>query len=397
MKKGFTLIELLAVIVILAIIALIATPIIINIINDSQEQSIKSSANLYVDGLSKYIVSRNILGEFNPSSCTISNGNASCDGTSIDYTVNGDKPTSGSVSFNNGIVTGYTLCISDYKVTKTGNNVTTEKEANCVVTRQFAMGDLVQYDPVNNSTCTTGSTCYKWRVITTNDNTSNTNITLQMDHNLINLMEWINQTDYNDDNNWYNNVKTNKGPISVLKALETETSSWDDSLKVNYTYDTSIGTYNYGTLTCTNGTCVVGENTITTNLKARMITAEEVKAITIAAGAEEGTIAYNWTLANGTDYYFSHTGYVLGTKTSGEGTTALSWLLENTGASSSTGSTANAYGSNVYGYWTLSPYASITYGVWCVDSIGGPTYGFSSYNGIYGVRPVITVSKSVLN
>ena len=38
MKKGvmgFTLIELLAVIVILAIIALIATPIVINIINDS--------------------------------------------------------------------------------------------------------------------------------------------------------------------------------------------------------------------------------------------------------------------------------------------------------------------------------------------------------------------------
>lgn len=38
-KKGFTLIELLAVIVILAIIALIATPIILNIINDSREKS----------------------------------------------------------------------------------------------------------------------------------------------------------------------------------------------------------------------------------------------------------------------------------------------------------------------------------------------------------------------
>ena len=36
MNKGFTLIELLAVIVILAIIALIATPIIINIIEDSK-------------------------------------------------------------------------------------------------------------------------------------------------------------------------------------------------------------------------------------------------------------------------------------------------------------------------------------------------------------------------
>ena len=47
MKKGFTLIELLAVIVILAIIALIATPIVLNIINDSKENSNKRSIELY--------------------------------------------------------------------------------------------------------------------------------------------------------------------------------------------------------------------------------------------------------------------------------------------------------------------------------------------------------------
>ena len=45
--KGFTLIELLAVIVILAIIALIATPIILNIINDTRESSNKRSMELY--------------------------------------------------------------------------------------------------------------------------------------------------------------------------------------------------------------------------------------------------------------------------------------------------------------------------------------------------------------
>ena len=38
-KKGFTLIELLAVIVILAIIAVIAVPIVLNIIDDSKENS----------------------------------------------------------------------------------------------------------------------------------------------------------------------------------------------------------------------------------------------------------------------------------------------------------------------------------------------------------------------
>lgn len=48
MRKGFTLIELLAVIVILAIIALIAIPIILGIINDSKEQSIKLSVENYL-------------------------------------------------------------------------------------------------------------------------------------------------------------------------------------------------------------------------------------------------------------------------------------------------------------------------------------------------------------
>ncbi len=47
MKKGFTLIELLAVIVILAIIALIATPIVLDIIEDSKNSSIRESANMY--------------------------------------------------------------------------------------------------------------------------------------------------------------------------------------------------------------------------------------------------------------------------------------------------------------------------------------------------------------
>ena len=45
MKKGFTLIELLAVIVILAIIALIATPIVLNIIEETKESAEKQSIN----------------------------------------------------------------------------------------------------------------------------------------------------------------------------------------------------------------------------------------------------------------------------------------------------------------------------------------------------------------
>ncbi len=127
MNKGFTLIELLAVIVILAIIALIATPIILNIIEDSQKSAATNSAGLYVDGLTKKVMSENMSGEFNPSSCTITNGNITCDGETIDYTVDGDKPTSGTITFTNGVVSGYTIVISGYTVTKSGSTVTTTK------------------------------------------------------------------------------------------------------------------------------------------------------------------------------------------------------------------------------------------------------------------------------
>ena len=52
---GFTLIELLAVIVILAIIALIATPIVVNIINDSKSESQKRSIDMYAKVLQQSI------------------------------------------------------------------------------------------------------------------------------------------------------------------------------------------------------------------------------------------------------------------------------------------------------------------------------------------------------
>ena len=72
-SKGFTLIELLAVIVILAIIALIATPIILNIINDSKEESDKRSIELYADAIKNAVVTHQfkinerVTGEFTTS------------------------------------------------------------------------------------------------------------------------------------------------------------------------------------------------------------------------------------------------------------------------------------------------------------------------------------------
>ena len=62
-KKGFTLIELLAVIVILAIIALIATPIVLNIIDDTKKESELRSADFYLDALELSIAQATLDGK----------------------------------------------------------------------------------------------------------------------------------------------------------------------------------------------------------------------------------------------------------------------------------------------------------------------------------------------
>ena len=66
-KKGFTLIELLAVIVILAIIALIATPIILNIISDTKEESNKRSVELYGKAVEQAIAKSQLNGSEIPA------------------------------------------------------------------------------------------------------------------------------------------------------------------------------------------------------------------------------------------------------------------------------------------------------------------------------------------
>lgn len=62
-KKAFTLIELLAVIVVLGILALIVTPILINVVKDSNEKSYKLSADGYINAVNDYILSNQLDGK----------------------------------------------------------------------------------------------------------------------------------------------------------------------------------------------------------------------------------------------------------------------------------------------------------------------------------------------
>ncbi|MBP3461506.1 MAG: prepilin-type N-terminal cleavage/methylation domain-containing protein [Bacilli bacterium] len=122
-KKGFTLIELLAVIVILAIIALIATPIILNMINNSKKSASVDSAYGYIEAI-EYNNSMSMLDSTKYPKIE--------DGENIDITtiedkvkLKGTKPTSGKITITKGRITKATLCINNYNVEYDGKEAKT--------------------------------------------------------------------------------------------------------------------------------------------------------------------------------------------------------------------------------------------------------------------------------
>ena len=125
-NKGFTLIELLAIIVILAIIAVITVPIILEIIENSRRGAATDSAYGYKDAINKWYVS-NLSDNQNETlngTYTIEDGRL--DG--IEIPLSGDKPTNGTLTYSNNVLTKGCLTIGEYKVTfKTDGTTNTEK------------------------------------------------------------------------------------------------------------------------------------------------------------------------------------------------------------------------------------------------------------------------------
>ena len=139
MKKGFTLIELLAVIVILAIIALIATPIVLDIIDDSKKSSVKISADNYAKAVEYYIAD------------SLSNNKQIEDGI---YYVNElniqakNKPINGWYKIENSQVSDYKLLFENYIVQRYDGNkidITTSKSKDIDITEKREM-NLVNLD-----------------------------------------------------------------------------------------------------------------------------------------------------------------------------------------------------------------------------------------------------------
>ena len=126
-KKGFTLIELLAVIVVLAIIALIATPIVMNTIKNAKKGAAERTADNYIKQVETAVAEAKLENKSVPNGtyniqpdgnlCPAS-GCGENDKNKITIDMSGTKPTSGIIKIENGGVssTDTTMTVGDYDV-----------------------------------------------------------------------------------------------------------------------------------------------------------------------------------------------------------------------------------------------------------------------------------------
>jgi len=273
MRKGFTLIELLAVIVILAVIATIATPIVLNIINDAKESSVRNSAEFYIDAVESAIMDKNMSsdGDFNPSVCIVNvDGNVVCDGITLEVRVSGKKPNGGTFLFEDTTLVNVSLVFDNISLILNDGELVTHKEIKIceaatdstkttgnIPNGKFEFGDEYICE-------VSGGVKYNFFVLGTDNN----KVTLILDRNInsdgtlatvaadettsaegkYSLMPWISSFDYdkaNTDNTAceYDSC-IDEGPITAINFLNNAVATWTNIPNINEDYEDENIDYN---------------------------------------------------------------------------------------------------------------------------------------------------------
>ena len=170
-KRGFTLIELLAVIVILAIIALIATPIVMNVIENSKKGAAERSADNYIDAVEVAIASERLKGNILEGEYLIDEDGNLCpegktctDENKVTIEMSGNQPNSGTIVIGNGqVTTESTVTVGEYNVSydesgslKAEKIVETEEETDENATPAECFTYVENYDyTINKQNCGT--------------------------------------------------------------------------------------------------------------------------------------------------------------------------------------------------------------------------------------------------
>ncbi len=350
-KKGFTLIELLAVILILAVIALIATPIIIGVIEQARKKAFENTAYGVLEGLRLNYTERILTGTTSEEK-TFSFPNSG-------LKLSGEEPAYGSAKIDSKGNISFVLVDKDKKwcakKESDSEKVTIEDytEENCKidgtsgggeVTDAVADGTAVYFDPKLGKNCDTYTEansaigikegCMKWYTFG-GDNDSET-VNLLLDHNTTAYVSW-------------NSSNSNSDSSQINEKVATDTTGWVGS--------------------------------------PRLITADEIAKIT-------GNTSFNSATTTTSGYFHFDTNTNDYDPNRGQGTSKYAWLFDRTNE-------CTKYGCDVadnltLGYWTSTAVSDSSSDVWGVYNYGYLGYDFASDSGTSGVRPVITVSKSIL-
>ena len=190
-NRGLTLIELLVVIVVLGLIALIITPVVMDVIKDSEIETAKFSGANYVTAINNTIMRQDMKGDLvedgryiiQSDGSLCSNDNCT-DEQKIKIEVTGNKPSEGIIYIEDQLVAdGSTIVIDGY----VANQVNGETKVGDFgrVASNFIEQTTIKYDPVANQSCASGTTCYEWYVLEGNEN-EYAYVTLIMNKNITN-------------------------------------------------------------------------------------------------------------------------------------------------------------------------------------------------------------------
>ena len=239
--------------------------------------------------------------------------------------------------------------------TISSNNVTYQNKTvnsaldelyNKISNKTYSNGTVIYYNPETNKKCssseavsTTGTKtgCMKWYTFNDEGITSK-KINMILDHNTTATVSW----------------NISNGMNEVIVALSKDTVTWNN------------------------------------DLNARLITANEIAEIT-------GNTSFNGTTSTYSNWFYFDSNNQTQTVTT-QGTSKYAWLFDYTNSCTNYG--CNVADSSNYGYWTSTPVAGSGSRVWRVYYAGRLSTYFAGSEGgrpNYGVRPVITVSKSIIS
>ena len=248
--------------------------------------------------------------------------------------VKGSTPDNGTIKIENKEVKNYDIGIDGYAV----SNGEVEKVST---TKKFENGTAVYYNPVSGKKCTgytetnstkeTKSGCMKWYVF--NDKEGNATVNVIVDHNTTAEVAW--------------NLTGNNSEMKEVKIkLENDTKDWKNT--------------------------------------ARLITASEIAKITGNTGFDT---------SKNQDWFCLDTNKpdTANWCAKSQGTSEYDWLFDYTYDCTNYG--CNISDSNTWGYWTSSPDKGNSAYAWRVRWNGNLLNGVVGSTD-FGIRPVITISKS---